>query len=75
MDAAAGQFDGGPHPLGWGMAKFWAMTAAEQGVSAFDEGALLRFTERAQRGEVAYDRDALDASMSMRLVSLHRPRR
>jgi hypothetical protein len=42
----------------WGMAKFWAMTAAEQGVDLLDGAALQRFAERARRGEVAYDQQA-----------------
>ncbi|MBV9023762.1 MAG: hypothetical protein JO362_08190, partial [Streptomycetaceae bacterium] len=47
----------------WGLAKFWAMTAAEQGVNVLDGAALQRFAERAQRGEVVYDEQALDAVM------------
>jgi hypothetical protein len=52
----------------WGMAKFWAMTAVEQGVDVLDRAALQRFAERAQRGEVAYDKQALDAIMERRLT-------
>lgn len=52
----------------WGLAKFWAMTAAEQGVDVLDGAALQRFAERAQRGEVAYDQQALDAIMERRLT-------
>ncbi|MGW5674849.1 hypothetical protein ACWEV4_07155 [Streptomyces sp. NPDC003860] len=52
----------------WGLAKFWAMTAAEQGVDVMDGAALQRFAERAQRGEVAYDRQALDMVMERRLT-------
>jgi hypothetical protein len=52
----------------WGLAKFWAMTAAEQGVDLLDGAALQRFTERAQRGEVGYDKQALDAIMERRLA-------
>ncbi|MFD4259703.1 hypothetical protein ACFWR9_19275 [Streptomyces sp. NPDC058534] len=37
----------------WGLAKFWAITAAEQGVDILDGAALQRFTERARLGEVA----------------------
>jgi hypothetical protein len=44
----------------WGMAKFWTTTAAEQGVDIHDPAALQRFVERAQQGEVKYDREALD---------------
>ncbi|WP_329052442.1 hypothetical protein OG873_23650 [Streptomyces violaceus] len=51
----------------WGLAKFWAVTAAEQGVDVMDGAALQRFADRAQRGEVAYDRRALDAIMDRRL--------
>jgi hypothetical protein len=42
------------------MAKFWTTTAAEQGVDIHDPAALQRFVERAQQGEVKYDREALD---------------
>ncbi|MFF6980328.1 hypothetical protein ACFZAV_22090 [Streptomyces sp. NPDC008343] len=52
----------------WGLAKFWAMTAAEQGVDVLDGAALQRFAERAQRGEVVYDQQALDAVMERRLT-------
>ncbi|MDH6576198.1 hypothetical protein [Kitasatospora sp. MAP5-34] len=45
----------------WGMAKFWATTAAEQGVDIFDQRAMNRFTERAQRGQIPYDEAALEA--------------
>ncbi|MFJ8636068.1 hypothetical protein [Streptomyces sp. NPDC093568] len=51
----------------WGLAKFWAVTAAEQGVDVMDGAALQRFADRAQRGEVAYDQRALDAIMDRRL--------
>jgi hypothetical protein len=52
----------------WGLAKFWAMTAAEQGVDVLDGAALQRFAERAQRGEVVYDQQALDAIMERGLT-------
>ncbi|MEU6373324.1 hypothetical protein [Streptomyces sp. NPDC046909] len=52
----------------WGLAKFWAVTAAEQGVDVLDGAALQRFAERAQRGEVVYDQQALDAVMERRLT-------
>jgi hypothetical protein len=52
----------------WGLAKFWAMTAAEQGVDVLDGAALQRFAERAQRGEVTYDRQALGMIMERRLT-------
>jgi hypothetical protein len=52
----------------WGLAKFWAMTAAEQGVDVLDGAALQRFAERAQHGEVVYDQQALDAVMERRLT-------
>lgn len=52
----------------WGLAKFWAATAAEQGVDVLSGEALQRFAERAQRGEVAYDEQALDAIMERRLT-------
>lgn len=52
----------------WGLAKFWAMTAAEQGVDVMDGVALQRFAERAQRGEVVYDQQALDVIMERRLT-------
>ncbi|PWE11241.1 hypothetical protein DD630_17815 [Streptomyces sp. BSE7F] len=52
----------------WGLAKFWAMTAAEQGVDVQDGAAFQRFADRAQRGEVAYDQQALAAIMERRLT-------
>ncbi|MDQ0955842.1 hypothetical protein QFZ24_009851 [Streptomyces phaeochromogenes] len=51
----------------WGLAKFWAVTAAEQGVDVMDGAALQRFAERAQCGDVSYDQRALDAIMDRRL--------
>ncbi|MFD3844002.1 hypothetical protein ACFWWC_48745 [Streptomyces sp. NPDC058642] len=51
----------------WGLAKFWAVTAAEQGVDVMDGSALQRFAERAQRGDVAFDQRTLDAIMDRRL--------
>ncbi|WP_406385270.1 hypothetical protein [Streptomyces sp. NBC_01618] len=44
----------------WGMVKFWAVTAAEQGVDIQDPAALEHFVEQAQRDKVPYDRDVLD---------------
>ncbi|MET8626987.1 hypothetical protein ABZW30_25030 [Kitasatospora sp. NPDC004669] len=44
----------------WGMAKFWTTTAAEQGVDIFDQRAMERFIERAQRGQVPYDEAVLE---------------
>jgi hypothetical protein len=52
----------------WGMAKFWTTTATEQGVDILDEQAMQRFVERAQRDEVAYDREALDAIVQRHLA-------
>jgi hypothetical protein len=52
----------------WGLAKFWAVTAAEHGVDVTDGAALQRFAERAQRGEVVYDEQALEAVMERRLT-------
>ncbi|MFE0578055.1 hypothetical protein [Streptomyces sp. NPDC058874] len=52
----------------WGPAKFWAMTAAEHGVDVRDGAALQRFADRARRGAVAYDEQALDAIMERRLT-------
>ena len=52
----------------WGLAKFWAMTAAEQGVDVQDGAALQRFADRARRGEVAYEQQALAAIMERRLT-------
>ncbi|MEV6589909.1 hypothetical protein [Streptomyces acidicola] len=52
----------------WGLAKFWAMTAAEQGVDVLDGAALQWFAERAQRGEVVYDQQALDMVTERRLT-------
>ncbi|MDQ0596139.1 hypothetical protein QF037_000484 [Streptomyces canus] len=51
----------------WGLAKFWAVTAAEQGVDVMDGAAFQRFAERAQRGDVAFDQRTLDAIMDRRL--------
>lgn len=44
----------------WGLAKFWATTAAEEGVDITDPGALQRFTERTQRGDVRFDEELLE---------------
>ncbi|MFJ8190049.1 hypothetical protein ACIQ8D_09810 [Streptomyces sp. NPDC096094] len=52
----------------WGLAKFWTMTAAEQGVDVQDGAAFQRFADRAQRGEVACDQQALAAIMERRLT-------
>ncbi|MHA5050335.1 hypothetical protein [Streptomyces sp. SD15] len=69
VDAAAEQYPAAmADRTRWGLAKFWAMTAAEQGVDVLDGAALQRFAERAQRGEVAYDEDALDAIMERRVT-------
>lgn len=51
----------------WGLAKFWAVTGAEQGVDVMDGAAFQRFAERAQRGDVAFDQRTLDAIMDRRL--------
>ncbi|WP_405652676.1 hypothetical protein [Streptomyces sp. NBC_00019] len=51
----------------WGLAKFWAVTAAEQGVDVMDGAAFQRFAERAQRGDVAFDQRTLDVIMDRRL--------
>ncbi|MFF4259737.1 hypothetical protein ACFY1L_52165 [Streptomyces sp. NPDC001663] len=69
VDAVAELFPGAmADRTRWGLAKFWAMTAAEQGVDVLDGAALQRFAERAQRGEVAYDQQALDTVMERRLT-------
>ncbi|MCH0539838.1 hypothetical protein I3F58_09725 [Streptomyces sp. MUM 203J] len=52
----------------WGLAKFWTMTAAEQGVDIRDGAALQRFADRARRGEAAYDEQVLGAIMEQRLT-------
>ncbi|MGW5973714.1 hypothetical protein [Streptomyces sp. NPDC055186] len=52
----------------WGLAKYWMTTAAEQGVDIRDGAALQRFADRAQRGEVAYDQQTIDAIMQQRLT-------
>ncbi|HLI35763.1 MAG TPA: hypothetical protein VKV80_00250 [Streptosporangiaceae bacterium] len=44
----------------WGLAKFWATTAAAGGVDITDPGALQRFTERTQRGDVRVDEELLE---------------
>ncbi|WPB89882.1 hypothetical protein [Streptomyces malaysiensis] len=53
----------------WGPAKFWAVTAAEQGVDIMNQAAMARFAERARRGEVPYDREALDAIMTRHMTA------
>jgi hypothetical protein len=64
VDATAGQYPAAmADHTRWGMAKFWAMTAAEQGVDVLDGAALQRFAERAQRGEVVYDQQVLAHSV------------
>ncbi|MFI8305375.1 hypothetical protein ACIF80_18395 [Streptomyces sp. NPDC085927] len=69
VDAAAEQY---PVAMAdrtrWGLAKYWMTTAAEQGVDIRDGAALQRFADRAQRGEVAYDQQTLDAIMEQRLT-------
>ncbi|MEU9111202.1 hypothetical protein AB0D04_05205 [Streptomyces sp. NPDC048483] len=69
VNAAAGEYPSAMADRArWGLAKFWVMTAAEQGVDVSDGSALQRFAERAQRGEVAYDEEALEAVMERRLT-------
>ncbi|WP_307714245.1 hypothetical protein [Streptomyces sp. V4I23] len=69
VDEAAGEYRAAmADRTRWGLAKFWVMTAAEQGVDVVDGAALQRFAERAQRGKVAYDQQALDAVMERRLT-------
>jgi hypothetical protein len=69
VDAAAEQYPAAmADRTRWGLAKFWAVTAAEQGVGVLDGAALKRFVEQAQRGEVAYDQHALAAIMERRLT-------
>ncbi|MEU0833594.1 hypothetical protein [Streptomyces sp. NPDC005969] len=53
----------------WGMAKFWITTAAEQGVDVHDEQALQDFVARAQREEVPYDPEVLQAVVERQLRS------
>ncbi|WP_351236458.1 hypothetical protein [Streptomyces sp. NPDC002133] len=61
IDAAAPRYAGAMADRSrWGIAKFWVTTAAEQGVDVHDEQAMHDFVERAQRGEVPYDRNVLD---------------
>ncbi|MDX3798191.1 hypothetical protein [Streptomyces sp. AK04-3B] len=69
VDAAAGQYPAAmADRTRWGMAKFWAVTAAEQGVDVSDGAALQQFAERAQRGEAVYDQQVLDVIMERRLT-------
>ncbi|MEU8912276.1 hypothetical protein [Streptomyces nigrescens] len=69
VDAAAEQYPAAMADRSrWGLAKFWATTAAEQGVDVLNGAALQRFAERAQRGEVAYDEQALGAIMERRMT-------
>ncbi|MES4886250.1 hypothetical protein ABVB69_38130 [Streptomyces sp. NPDC000349] len=75
LDDSLGAVDGAaeryPAAMGdrtrWGLAKFWAMTAAEQGVDVMVGAAFQRFAERAQRGDAAYDQRVLDVIMDRRL--------
>ncbi len=53
----------------WGLAKFWAVTAAEAGVNIHDQAAMQRFVERARRDEVTYDAAVLE-----RIVRRHHTR-
>ncbi|GAA3479048.1 hypothetical protein GCM10018966_035780 [Streptomyces yanii] len=53
----------------WGMAKFWITTAAEQGFDVRDEHALQDFVGRAQREEVPYDPEVLQAIVERQLRS------
>ncbi|MFC5721288.1 hypothetical protein ACFP1Z_14040 [Streptomyces gamaensis] len=70
VGAAAGEFaDAMADRTRWGPAKFWAATAAEQGVDVTDPDAMTRFTERARRDEVPYDRRALDTIMRRHLLT------
>jgi hypothetical protein len=70
VDAAAAEFDAAMGDRArWGMAKFWATTAAEQGVDVLDERAMARFSERARRGEVRVDETVLDEIMARHLHS------
>ncbi|MEV0638610.1 hypothetical protein AB0I77_27455 [Streptomyces sp. NPDC050619] len=69
VDAAAEQYPAAmADRTRWGLAKFWAMTATEQGVDVLNGAALQRFAEQAQRGEVVYDEQTLDAIMERRLT-------
>ncbi len=70
MSSASGEF--GARMMDrtrWGLAKFWAVTAAEQGVDVMDQAAMTRFAERARNGEVPYDRDALDLITTRRMTA------
>lgn len=48
MSRAAGEFGARmADRTRWGPAKFWTVTAAEQGVDIMDQAAMTRFAERA----------------------------
>ncbi|PZG95834.1 hypothetical protein C1I97_26905 [Streptomyces sp. NTH33] len=69
VDAAAGRYrEAMADRTRWGLAKFWAMTAAEQGVDVLDGAALQLFAERAQSGEVTYDERVLDEILERRMT-------
>ncbi|WP_241745879.1 hypothetical protein [Streptomyces lydicus] len=69
VDAAAEQHPAAmTDPSRVGLARFWATTAAVQGVDVLNGAALQRFAERAQRVEVAYAEQALDAIMERRMA-------
>ncbi|MGO4420444.1 hypothetical protein AB4Z54_17360, partial [Streptomyces sp. MCAF7] len=53
----------------WGPAKFWTVTAAEQGVDIMDQAAMAGFAEQARREKVPYDRDILDAIMTRHMTA------
>ncbi|MFG2680295.1 hypothetical protein [Streptomyces sp. NPDC048392] len=57
-----------------GLAKFWVMTAAEQGVDVRDGAALQRFADRARRGQAAsvLSREAASSSTPVRLQNAKR---
>jgi hypothetical protein len=74
---AAGSFRSAmDDPARWGMAKFWATTAAREGVDLARPGAFERFVEQARQGRARYDADALEAVMRRQTGSdpLGRPR-
>lgn len=71
LESAAGQFRAAMADRErWGMAKFWATTAAEQGVDITDPHAMRRFSERAQRGQVPYDEALVERIMQRQFGSV-----
>ncbi|WP_228390517.1 hypothetical protein [Streptomyces smaragdinus] len=69
VDAAADRYPAAMEdPSRWGLAKFWTMTAAGQGVDVLNDAAMQRFADRVQAGEADFEQHTLDAIMERRLT-------